>query len=462
VRPLLTAGLAVVAVGLGTLAAVPALSATTSSTVSASTGPASTATAASAVTAVPGAVTPASRDVYGLHVTGLPATGIPATGLKPAAASAASPVFNAWYGVSCLSAGSCLAVGQSWHASTSHGAAIAYRYAGGTWGPVSLPLPAGATNSYLASIDCTGGRCLAVGTYQRGTASYALAEFWNGSAWTASPLPQYWPGSSADILEAVSCFSPVNCLATGYYVPTSNSAANVALAEYWNGSAWKAYQPPTPASAYAYNNLDAVSCPRTNFCLAGGFYADSGGYSVVLAEYWNGSSFHLVTLPAPTAEKPYYDIIDGVSCTSSVDCAIVGTASQQTGTNAYANHGFTEVESASAWTVLNPPWPAGQQTFLDWVSCSSATFCVAAGGIGAFVESGTGGHALTATWNGSTWTPRVFNPPAGDGGSFDGVDCLSPGYCAVAGLEGPFNSTTTAHGLTGFWDGSTWTTVPTA
>jgi hypothetical protein len=65
-----------------------------------------------------------------------------------------------------------------------------------------------------------------------------LAEAWNGTSWAAqhTPSPTNPPTPALDTLNGVSCASPAACTAVGYYY--NSSGVMVALAERWDGTSW--------------------------------------------------------------------------------------------------------------------------------------------------------------------------------------------------------------------------------
>src|ERR1700685_1481371 len=62
-----------------------------------------------------------------------------------------------------------------------------------------------------------------------------------------------------------------------------------------------------------FNVLGAVSCPSTTSCTAVGWYSNSSGVDVPLAEYWNGSTWAMQTVPAPAGQVLG---LQAVSCVS--------------------------------------------------------------------------------------------------------------------------------------------------
>lgn len=259
-------------------------------------------------------------------------------------------------------------------------------------------------------------------------------------------------------LAWLSCYSEANCVAVGTYAPTVNTNANVALAEVWNGHTWRASVAARPSSKYVYTEFSGVSCPTTSFCVVSGIYATSdNGYFHTLVESLQGAAhWSVVNDAAPTPQEGYVDYLNDLSCTSATACVAVGevgnVAAEKT-----TYHGFAETLTGSTWTRSTVAFPASPASWLSTVSCVSTTFCEAVGLLGNDTYNTTG-KAAYARWNGSTWQIHYLSPPPGDGSSLLGLDCVATNYCVASGTEGPYNKPS-GHGLTAFWNGTTWTQV---
>jgi hypothetical protein len=335
-----------------------------------------------------------------------PATTVPATtggantvarwnGTKWTALPSPGPATYQLAAIWCASADSCLAVGGTHlNASGSKQVPLAERWNGREWTVLPMPDPAHAVQAYLSGIDCTSATaCTAVGTYAyntSGTTSYALAEGWNGKAWrleqAANPVPK------ASSLDSVSCPSASGCEAAG-----TGDGEWGPLTEGWNGTAW-AGQTPVPSAGGGPGGFNGVSCSSTSYCMAVG---DTGGDdNQTLAETWNGRHWTYL----PTLASSDYSSFSGVACWSAADCLGVGGTDGGRGDVPFAarwtGHGWTVLPTRSA------PRPA-LNSELDGLSCASATACLAVGdsdrGVG---DSGYSTHqrALAEWWNGTRWT----------------------------------------------------------
>ncbi len=441
-RRMIITGLAVLAAALGTVTAIPAARAalSPSATTAGATAPGATGT------------TPVDLILARAHL-GQPGAVRPAGAMTPAATT--TPWFL-FYGVSCLSAGNCLAVGANLNGNGGQGAPIASVWNGTAWRSLPVHLPTGATGAELFDVSCRAGGCVAVGYYRRGSAQYPLAEYWKGATLSLGKLPASPSGTADSELVSISCRSPKACLAVGVFFATASRV--VAIAETWNGSAWKAFRPPTPSSGLSV--LDTVTCVTTTYCLAGGTYAPSKGIGQLsLAEQWNGSTWHQVPVSQP-ASSPEVSLIDSISCSSVRHCMIIGESVSLQADGTASTRPFAEVRTSAGWSLTSISMPGGAAGFYNHVSCTSATSCMAAGGVGPLASSWTQGHAAWASWNGSAWSVHAINPPPGQGASLWGEGCLSPTSCVAVGTQGKFG-TTTGVALTGFWNGSSWRTITT-
>ncbi|PEN18464.1 hypothetical protein CRM93_14865, partial [Acetobacter fabarum] len=109
-------------------------------------------------------------------------------------------------GVSCRSAGSCVAVGSAMFATATVSFSVILN--GTSWRDVAVPLPGGGmSGSHLYGVPCAVvNRCVAVGTiesYPKGVTT-AAAVTWNGKAWKVTGVPA--PGrGKASLFQDVTC-----------------------------------------------------------------------------------------------------------------------------------------------------------------------------------------------------------------------------------------------------------------
>jgi subtilisin family serine protease len=461
---------------------------------------------------------------------------------------------NMLSGVACVSATSCTAVGRTgqtigWGSGTK---TLAEAWNGSTWSLQTVPAPAGVTQSALEDISCSSATsCLAVGntnnpetgsSLQNGPVGFALnwdgaqwsvstslqpgpffgvscgavsscdaigdgvGRHWDGGQWTIEdtfhPLdgsdleigdvscasktactavgsfsgPRYnhgthvlaerltprWslqstptpPTVTESALEDVSCTSTTACWGVGVDNRGGSTIASAAngLIEQWNGTSWQ--QLARDASGPLYGSTCA---PATTFCVAVGQRANGNG---TLVEHVSGSKWSLQSTPDPATADEIK--LEDVSCTSASECTAVGHY-HSTASGTYKPLALRW--NGTAWSLQTTPDPdaeEGKNAELLSVSCSSSTFCIA---IGKFEKkvSGTSFYerAFAERWNGSTWTPAA--PPSfpgqvnSDTSRLIDVSCSSSTSCMAVGWY-----TVSGEGrkaLTVGWDGSAWNFV---
>jgi hypothetical protein len=351
------------------------------------------------------------------------------------------------FDVSCSSASSCMAIGFR-SIDTSDGTeslTLAEAFAGTSWSITSTPNPANSRQPEFSGVSCsTSTSCITVGSYLPVGLSemtlVALAERWNGTAWSITPPPT---GASRSELRAVSCPSTTTCFAVG---DSFGGAVTKPLLERWNGTAWSAQPSPAVDSTSILAMLNGVDCASSTSCFAVGSYS-TGTTTKTLIERWNGSTWSVIPSPNPAGASSA--ILSGVSCASATMCMAVGTF-----TGANLPRTFAMRWNGSGWAISPIPNPGSHNSIvLRGVSCPSTTFCVAVGrNVGAY------GQTLVEHWDGTSWSiPTSENPEEGDSG-FLGVSCYSATNCLAVGrnVRGEDSPVTT---LVERWNGTRWRIV---
>jgi hypothetical protein len=286
-------------------------------------------------------------------------------------------------GVSCASATDCVAV------DTNDGSAAIWN--GSTWAVTTLPAPAGTYGFEPTAVACVSATdCVAVGSASLRSvfAVEPAIERYDGSRWVIqhAALPTAVPPGALEPeepLTAVSCANADTCEAVGYYSYYDNGDADGIYAESWSGGHWSAQTlPASPASGPI---LTGLSCPTIIFCLAVGAAGDTTFPTALLAYQWNGTTWSVLTPPAPTSQP--YNALTAVACRSSVACSVVGYGRDST----FAGSFFETVPAAESlngatWTVQVVPSPPGGGS-LTSVSCPSAQACFSVGT--AYPDQGT-------------------------------------------------------------------------
>lgn len=305
----------------------------------------------------------------------------------------------------------------------------------------------GATVTQLAGVSCTSATaCVAVGYTARGSlgrtvAFVPLAEIWNGSKWriAATPDPAHYTGSQ---LRSVSCTSATACVAVGFSVLGSERLARrmTAFAERWNGVKWT-LQPIAEVKNAIFTQLVGVSCTSPIACTAVG--QSSGKTWASLVERWNGSVWKVQPTPHPRTFIYAQTFLDGVSCSSATACAAVGESDTLRGfSHAYDTYrSLAERWNGRSWSIQSTPRPQrATEAVLDGVTCVATNACTAVGS-DLLNPSGTDSGLLAESWSGMKWSIQTAPEPASPAppnavAQFSGISCTSVAHCMAVGSSG--------------------------
>jgi hypothetical protein len=127
-----------------------------------------------------------------------------------------------------------------------------------------------------------------------------------------------------------------------------------------------------------------------------------------------------------------------IACPAPAFCVAVGNSDEVT---------FT------ASSIYAHPLTAGRGTYVHWesVSCASARFCVAGGGI---IQGHHAGAGVVSSWNGTAWTTaKVIAPflPSNTHTFIDSMSCINPSFCVAAD----------GNGREFQWNGRVWSPIRT-
>lgn len=262
-----------------------------------------------------------------------------------------------YYGVSCVSANDCWAVGRS------SGYENLIHWDGSTW--TRYPNSA-IPNRHLYAVDCLAtDDCWAVGQRDGGD---ALIIRWDGSSWSrVIPAGSVYNRN----LYSVACLTTNNCRAVGQ---RNGGSENLV---HWNGLNWSR---EGPYGSVTGQDLWDVHCAAIAECFAVG--RQSGGENI---NRWDGSTW---TRMGPYGSIPNQDLYS-VQCVAANNCFAVGRRS---------GHETIIRWNGSTWSRFGNSSIANRH--LRGISMVSANEGYVVGHNGAM-----------GVWNGSSWSgqPVVRN-----------------------------------------------------
>jgi hypothetical protein len=280
------------------------------------------------------------------------------------------PGNRALYGVSCISAARCTAVGVNFV--NPPNATLVESWNGTRWSVTPDPSP----GSELLGVSCVSPTaCTAVGDQLNSQGYYqTLTELWNGTKWSTVPSPDMGHGTNENFLSGVSCVSAAACTAVGQYGVTSSAP----LIESWNGTTWTIVPAPNRNNSGV---LNGVSCASLTSCVAvGSYFSGSLVVDKTLTETWNGTRWSAG--PAPKGQSQLFS----ASCVSATDCWAAGNSWAPAGNT----RTFIEHWNGTSWTPVPTPneGPASYYNNPRAVSCASARACAAVGNYGNYGNNG--------------------------------------------------------------------------
>lgn len=138
-----------------------------------------------------------------------------------------------------------------------------------------------------------------------------------------------------------------------------------------------------------------------------------------------------------------------VSCVSTARCVAAGSAGRA----------VSAIWNGTSWTAAAVPGPAtAVVSELAGISCTARSFCMAVGDS----QRKTGGlqTQLAESWNGSRWTPQAL-PDAGLASALISVSCTAAAACTAVGKISPRHAASARpsgpdKGLAERWNGKRW------
>jgi len=302
-------------------------------------------------------------------------------------------------------------------------------------------------NDNFSGDACTSSSfCMAVGNYGSNGRAVGLAErLTGGGSWVVTAPVVSPPHGWNVFANEVACASPASCLFVGsHWAGQTGPSAN--LAEFWNGTSWQIVTAPAPVPK-GIAGLTDVACPTTKFCLVTGQAGLSGRGQAAAYTWTNGTKWARISVPHPRGALN--SELGGLGCFNASNCMAVGDYQKRLGHSIP----FAARWHNGRWQLLTTPSVPGQRlTEFQAVSCPAATLCVAAGET---VENTRHSfvHAFAEVWSGAKWRVSTLRKAPSQ---FLGISCPARNRCFAAGVTFP-SSTAYAHALVETWNGRTWT-----
>lgn len=296
-----------------------------------------------------------------------------------------------------------------------------------------------ATTNVLTSVAAVSTTDVWAVGYSEGTKlkPEPLIENWNGKTWQVITSPSFTSGGALYGIAAVSA-TDIWAVGTEYKTHLPNGKG---LTEHWNGTQWSVVgSPGHSGSGSVFYGVTAIS--STDVWTVGVYYAsiDKSKF-YTFAEQWNGTSWSVVTTPAPKVSS-----FTGVAAVTSSDMWAVG----------YSGGGkpnvstLTQHWNGSAWSIVTSP-NVGTTSQLNGVTAVTTSDVWAVGESG-----GTGAqNALIENWNGSAWSISS-NPGTANGTILNGVTALSASDVWAVGQT---TSGGVTHTFIEQWNGTQWSIV---
>jgi hypothetical protein len=344
----------------------------------------------------------------------------------------------AFEAVSCASPGNCGGGGGYEDATgTPHSFVVAE--VGGTWtGAKEVPgsLPAGGRDSQVTTESCPAvGRCTIGGDMADSggnQVAYVDSQTPNHAWGVAFPVPGLPATGFYERVNTLSCRSAGNCAAGG----TIQTQVGTSVTTAWVASETNGLWHPAKKLAVALNKGNQsytaqVSCGSPSNCVAVGYYSPaSDAFKPFIEAEKNGTWQPLVILSGLGPEGSLYT----VSCASAGNCSAGGA-----GGTSSAFHPIVLTERNGTWgKPTGLPGMAlldtGHGSYAAAISCVSPGNCAATG----TYTSNSGGYVFVAGQRGGTWgnpapVPNLNALNAGKNAGIEGLSCATLGSCGLVG-----------------------------
>jgi hypothetical protein len=277
----------------------------------------------------------------------------------------------------------------------------------------------------VAAVSPTNVWAVGAFTYNGGP---ALVEHWNGSSWKVTPTPADGL-NQAELTGVAEIPGTGRAWAVGAAYERADGDANP-LVEQWTGSHWKLVS--TPPLVHGGLLTGIISFSSRDAWAVGAYFAQLGSTPKTLTEHWDGSTWSVVTSPAPLVDSQF----GAVAGTSAEDVWAVGEADSGEGTPTKT---LTAHWNGAKWHLISNPGsqPPGFHILVAAAAVSSNDVWAAGGN-------------LVMRWDGSAW--NVVDPGV-SGGFLLGMTAVPAGDVWAVGFTGGVDTQTA---LIEHWHGARW------
>jgi hypothetical protein len=330
---------------------------------------------------------------------------------------------------------------------------------------VEIEAPSGTSQHFeLNGVACSAvGSCSAVGDYES-THVDAAATTETSGKWSQAAEVQPPEPAGVAALTSVSCASPGNCVAAGYYSYNEDGEFAPMIATETAGVWAKAEAVELPANAAVEKDflgqssqLGSIACDPAGSCTASGeYFLESPREQVAMTVTNSGGKWKATELQATA----HADAADGaelssISCPASGECvAVGGYRSESDGLQAMVTAGEAGGVFATP-TELSVPLGAVEFASggLPLISCPASGSCLT---IDPYKTEGGQTESYVATSSGGVWGAATELPETGQ---LLGAACPQTGACAAVGFSGL--AAIAASGVGTSWSASSAITLPT-
>ena len=269
-----------------------------------------------------------------------------------------------------------------------------------------------------------------------------------GGTWGEAQEVTGIPGNAKSGITSVSCASPGNCGAIGWwFVDVSNPSITGAFVLDEAGGTWGTARQIPGLGPGDDPQASAISCASAGNCGVGGTFQTKSGqvmaFVVSQTDGTWGQAQEVAGIPASLGGSTAYPEVTSISCATPGNCTAVGNYASAAPN--FPQLGFLVDETDGIWGQAQAiPGLASLVNGAPYetvavVSCGAAGYCTIGGSYGngssgiqqAFVVNKAGG-----TWGNAEEVPGMAALGATQGSDIESLSCAAAGSCAAGGYYG--------------------------